>query len=416
MADQRTTQDWPLRFGIFLAPFHPTGQNPTYALERDLELIELLDRLGFDEAWIGEHHSAGYELIASPELFIATAAQRTRRIKLGTGVVSLPYHHPFMTAQRLVLLDHLTKGRVMLGVGPGALPSDASMLGIDPADQRDRMEEALEVILQLLRSDEPVSHDSEWFTLRDARLHLTPYTRPHPEVAVAAMISPSGPRAAGRFGCSLLSIGATQAAGFDMLAHHWDVMEQRSAEFGHVADRTGWRLVSQVHLAETREQAYRDVAYGLDEYFEYFRKVAALPVVPEGGPDDLADQINASGVGVVGTPDDCIELIERLIDQSNGGFGTFLVQAHEWADPRATHRSYELLAQKVLPRFQGSSRRPAESKAWVSERRPELIGAAGQAIMGAIAKHGEEQAARQAAVDAEIEAVGDDLAAPTDAD
>ena len=394
--------DWPLKFGVFMAPFHPTGQNPTLALERDLTLIEHLDRLGFDEAWIGEHHSGGYEIIASPEIFIAAVAQRTQRIKLGTGVVSLPYHHPFMTAQRIVLLDHLTKGRVMLGVGPGALPSDAFMLGIDPADQRDRMEEALDVILQLLRSDEPVTHESEWFSLTNARLHLTPYSHPHPEIAVAAMISPSGPRAAGKFGCSLLSIGATQSAGFDMLAHHWDVMEQRSAEFGNTADRRDWRLVSQVHVAETREQAYADVAYGLDDYFEYFRKVAALPIVPEGGPDDLADQVNQMGAGVVGTPDDCIEMIEQLIDQSNGGFGTFLLQAHEWADTAATHKSYELMAQKVLPHFQGTSRRPAESKDWVAENRPTFIGAAGAAIMSAIAKHGEEQAAKDTEIEAEL--------------
>jgi len=268
------------------------------------------------------------------------------------------------------------------------------MLGIDPATQRDRMEESLEIVLRLLRDDEPVSYECEWFTLSNARLHLTPYSLPHPEVAVAAMISPSGPRAAGRFGCSLLSIGATQAAGFDMLAHHWDVMEQRCAEFDNVADRQAWRLVSQIHVAETREQAYQDVAYGLDDYFEYFRKVAALPIVPDGPPDDLADQVNQMGAGVVGTPDDCIEMIEQLVEQSNGGFGTLLVQAHEWANPEATHRSYELLAQKVLPHFQGSSRRPAESKEWVAENRPTFIGAAGAAIMGAIAKHGEEQAAK----------------------
>src|SRR5581483_11112488 len=121
-----------LRFGIFLAPFHPFGENPTLALERDLELIEWLDRLGYDEAWIGEHHSAGWETIASPELFIGVASQRTRHIRLGTGVVSLPYHHPLMVANRMVLLDHLTRGRVLFGVGPGALASDALMLGIDP--------------------------------------------------------------------------------------------------------------------------------------------------------------------------------------------------------------------------------------------------------------------------------------------
>jgi limonene 1,2-monooxygenase len=386
--------DWPLHFGIFMAPFHPTGQSPTLALERDLELIIHLDRLGYDEAWIGEHHSGGYEIIASPELFIATAAERTRHIKLGTGVVSLPYHHPFMVAQRIVLLDHLTRGRVMLGVGPGALPSDAFMLGIDPAVQRDRMEESLSVILALLRSDEPVTHESEWFTLKNARLHLTPYSHPHPEVAVAAMISPSGPRAAGKHGCSLLSIGATQRAGIDLLGHHWQVCEDRAGEFDQTADRQAWRVVSQVHVAETKEQAYRDVEYGLDQYFEYFRKVAALPMVPEGSPDDLADQMNDSGAGVVGTPDDLIAFIESLDELSNGGFGTFLIQAHEWANPEATRRSYELISQYVMPHFQGSARRPAESKAYVAANRDEFIGAAGGAIMSAIQQHAEEKAAK----------------------
>ena len=120
-----------LDFGIFLAPFHPVNENPTLSLQRDFELIEWLDRLGYDEAWIGEHHSAGYEIIASPEVFIAAAAERTRHIRLGTGVSSVPYHHPLMLADRIMQLDHLTRGRVMFGVGPGALPSDAFMMGIE---------------------------------------------------------------------------------------------------------------------------------------------------------------------------------------------------------------------------------------------------------------------------------------------
>src|SRR6202161_391709 len=182
--------DGRLKFGIFLAPFHPVGQNPTLALERDLQLIEHLDALGFDEAWFGEHHSAGYEIIASPEVFIAAAAQRTSHIRLGTGVSSLPYHHPFILADRLVLLDHLTRGRVMFGVGPGALPSDAFMMGIDPMKQRDMMEESLEAILALLEGNEPVTRDASWFTLHNARLQLRPYTHPRFEVAVAAQISP----------------------------------------------------------------------------------------------------------------------------------------------------------------------------------------------------------------------------------
>src|SRR6266436_6131304 len=148
--------DAPLRFGIFLAPFHPIDENPALALERDFQLVEHLDRLGYDEAWIGEHHSAGYETIASPEVFIAVAAERTRRIRLGTGVSSLPYHHPLMLLDRMVLLDHLTRGRIMLGVGPGSLPSDAFMMGIEPTRQREMMEESLEAIMALLRSEEPV--------------------------------------------------------------------------------------------------------------------------------------------------------------------------------------------------------------------------------------------------------------------
>ena len=268
--------DGRLKFGIFLAPFHPVGQNPTLALERDLQLIEHLDALGFDEAWFGEHHSAGYEIIASPEVFIAAAAQRTKHIRLGTGVSSLPYHHPFMLADRMVLLDHLTRGRVMFGVGPGALPSDAFMMGIDPAKQRDMMEESLEAILLLL-AGETVTMETDWFKLVKARLQLRPYQRPFPEVAVAAQVSPAGPRAAGRFGTSLLSIGATSAGGFDVLGIHWDVMEERAAEFSTTVDRNKWRLVGPMHIADTKEQAVADVAFGLEEWVDYFQRVAALP-------------------------------------------------------------------------------------------------------------------------------------------
>jgi len=381
----------PLKFGIFLAPFHPVGQNPTLALERDLDLLVHLDGLGFDEAWIGEHHSAGYEIIASPEVFIAVAAQRTKHIRLGTGVNSLPYHHPLMLTDRLVLLDHLTRGRVMLGVGPGALPSDAFMMGIPVAEQRDRMEEALEAILLLLRSDEPVTMKTDWFTLDDARLNLRPYTYPHFEVAVASQISPSGSRAAGRFGTGLLSIGATNQQGFDLLGYHWQIAEERAAQFGMSVDRRTWRLVGPVHIAETREQAYADVEFGLADWVDYFQRVAALPIAPDtSNAEEMADAINKSGFAVIGTPDDAIAQIQRLWDQSDGGFGTFLVMAHDWADTEPTRRSYELLARYVFPAFQGSAESTTNSRDWAAENRPTFIGEVGAAIMTAIGKHNAE--------------------------
>ena len=383
--------DRPLRFGVFLAPFHAAGQNPTLALQRDLELLEHLDRLGYDEAWVGEHHSAGWELIASPEVFLAAAAGRTSRISLGTGVSSLPYHHPFLLADRMVLLDHLTRGRVKLGVGPGALPSDAFMLGIAPERQREMMEESLEAIVALLTSDEPVTRTTDWFTLREARLQLRPYQQPCFELAVAAQLSPAGPRAAGRFGTGLLSLGATSLGGFDALTTHWLVAEERAARFGQTMDRARWRLVGPMHVAETEAEARADVEHGLAEWVRYFREVAALQLAPATDDSgELVDAMNASGFAVIGTPDMAAAQIERLVERS-GGFGAYLVMAHDWADPSATLRSYGLIAREVFPRFHGTATRAVASRDWAAAHRSEFIGAAGAAVVKAVQDHHAER-------------------------
>ena len=360
-----------LRFGIFLAPFHPAGENPTTALQRDLQLVQHLDDLGYDEAWIGEHHSAGSEIIASPEIFIAAAAERTKRIRLGTGVVSLSYHNPLWVAERIVLLDHLTRGRVMLGVGPGSLPTDSAMIGLSPTDTRELLDENLDIVMRLLRGDEPVTATTRTHRLVDARLHLRPYSDPLFDVAVAAVASPTGPRLAGRHGIGLLSIGATLTKeGFDALAHHWNVMEERAATFGTTVDRAMWRLVGLMHVAETREQAFREVEYGIEQWFRYFQKVAAFPQMAVEGGDvrEMIEFVNEAGIGAIGTPDDAAAQVQRLVDQS-GGFGAMLLLAHEWANPQATRRSYELIAQHVMPRFQGQAQATLDAKARATETR-----------------------------------------------
>ena len=139
-----------MQFGAFLGPHHQLNENPTLALSRDLELIQLLDDLDYDEVWVGEHHSGGFKIIPGPEIFIAAAAERTLRIWLGTGAKSFPFHHPLIVADQMVQLDHMTRGRVMFGAGPGALPTDASQMGINPADKRRRMAEALDAIVPLM--------------------------------------------------------------------------------------------------------------------------------------------------------------------------------------------------------------------------------------------------------------------------
>ena len=383
-----------LRFGTFMAPFHSPDHNPTLALEGDLELLQHMDKLGFDEAWIGEHHSAGSEIIASPEIFIMAAAERTKNIKLGTGVVSLPYHNPLWVAERMVLLDHLTRGRIMFGVGPGALPTDAAMLGLEPSQMRPLLEEYLEVVMHLLTSEEPISYQNERLTLKDARLHLRPYSEPLFDMAIAAVASPSGAKLAGRYGHGVLSLGATVAVGMDVLAHHWSIQEETAATFGQVADRAKWRLVGLMHLAETEEQAKEEVKYGITQWFKYFQNVAAFPqmAVDGGDIDEMIEFVNG-GLGVIGTPEQAVAQIETLLEQSNGGFGAYLTLAHNWANPEATKKSYELLARHVMPRFQSSGGGLVDAANRAQALRPALAEKQLQAVEEATERYEAEKGA-----------------------
>ena len=388
-----------MRFGIFMAPFHPpAGQDPISAIQRDLEVVQLLDKLGYEEAWIGEHHSAGTEIIPDPMIFIAYAAPQTRHIKLGTGVLSLPYHNPLLVADRAFFCDQLLRGRFMLGLGPGALPGDAAMLGISLEDQRNALEEDTEVLMHLLRSDEPITIETPRYKLVNAKSQYGPYS--DFDIAVAAIASPTGPRVAGKHGIGLLSIGATSEAGFDLLGHHWDVMEERAAEFGTYADRNQWRLVGPMHLAETKEQAIEDVRYGLDAWCHYTQKVLAVPHFRAAGEtfEERVDWVNTTGLGVIGTPDEAIAQIERLEKQSNGGFGAYLMMHHEWANPAATQRHYELFAQHVKPRFQRAARPLVHAENRAIGEWEELGDRVERAVAAATEKHQAERAAKSGTV------------------
>ena len=390
----------PMDFGVFLTPFHPTGQSVTNALEYDLERTVRLDRLGYDEVWYGEHHSGGYELIACPEVFIATAAERTKNIRFGTGVVSLPYHHPLMVADRWVLLDHLTRGRVMFGTGPGALPSDAYMMGIDPVDQRRMQQESLEAILALFRAgpDERITRETDWFTLRDAALHIRPYTWPYPEISTAAMVSPSGPRLAGQLGTSLLSLSMSVPGGFAALDTAWDVVRDQAAKSGRPEpDRKSWRVLGIVHVADTRDQAIDDCTYGLQDFSNYFGAAGFVPLGSQTGPAptprQFVEDYAAKGNCCIGTTDDAIGYIQDMLDRS-GGFGGFLMLGHDWASPAATLHSYELFAREVIPHFKGQLTAPQASHEWAKGLRDQLFGRVGEAVGNAIAEHTKDTSVR----------------------
>ena len=381
-----------LGFGAFLAPHHPIGEHPMLQFRRDLDLAEHLDRLGFDEFWCGEHHSTGWEVIASPEMFLAATGERTHRIRLGTGVVSLPYHHPFLVAQRMVQLDHMTKGRAIFGSGPGALPSDAYTMGIDPMVQRDRQDEAIGVIRRLMRGEERFSYESDWFTLHDARLQLLPLQEDLP-FAVASMISPSGMTLAGKHGIGVLSIGSMATEGIQALPLQWSFAEESAAKHGQSVDRADWRVVMSWHIAETREQARAEARDGLLRWHnEYTVGTLMRPGATEfESPDQAVDETSdVAGATVIGTPDDLVAAIGRM-REITGGFGTVIGFAHDWASREAQFRSWELVARYVVPEVNGLLDGYRESQQHTIRHR-ESFERAGAAIMSKIM--GNERAAK----------------------
>ncbi|OXE35294.1 MAG: LLM class flavin-dependent oxidoreductase [Phenylobacterium zucineum] len=376
-----------MKFGAFIAPHHPIGEHPMLQMRNDIKFAAQLDALGFDEFWVGEHHSTGWEVIASPELFLAAVAENTHRIRLGTGVVSLPYHHPFTIAQRIAQLDHMSGGRVIFGTGPGALPSDAHMLGIDPMTQRDRQDEAIGVLKRLF-AGERVSHRSDWFTLQDARLQLFPLQEDLPMVT-ASSISPSGMTLAGKYGMGVLSIGSNSDAGLAALPTQWGFAEQAAAKSGQTIDRKNWRVLMSWHIAETREEARAQAGKGLMHWHnEYTVGTLMRPgASPFTSPDQAVDEtaFAPGAAAVIGTPDDLIAAIRKMME-TTGGFGTVLGFAHDWANRENTARSWDLVARYVIPEINGLLEGYRTSRQYVVDNR-EWFERAGQAVMSKIMSH-----------------------------
>ncbi len=325
-------------------------------------------------------------MIASPEMFLAAAAERTHRIRLGTGVISLPYHHPFTVAQRLVQLDHQTMGRLIFGSGPGALPSDAAMLGIPSIRLRDMQDESLAVIVRLLRG-ERVSVKTDWFELHDAALQILPFQDEIP-MAAASSISPSGMKLAGKYGMGVLSIASNSTEGLQSLPTQWQFAEDAAAAHGQVVNRDDWRVLMSWHLASSREKAREEAVDGLQNWHNNYNvKVLGRPnAVHVDDKWKLLDMVASNGGGgasVVGTPDDMVEAILSLVT-TTGGFGTVLGFAHDWAEREATMRSWDLFARYVIPEVNGALRSMRASADHVTANKTTLMADAGAAIVDQI--------------------------------
>lgn len=376
-----------LQLGLFIAPFHGLNENPTLCLERDLEISRFADEIGLSEVWFGEHHSGGYEIIMSPELMVAAAAERTKRIKLGTGVITVPYHSPLMIANRLCQLDHMTRGRLLFGAGPGLLTADAHMQGLDARESRDKLDQGINVIQRLLRG-EWVTERTAWYNLVDAHCHLLPYNGPGSiPLAVASAMSPNGGNLAAKYDAAMLCLAATSPDGYDVLAGNWKIACERAEKYGREMDPARLRCATDMHIAETRDKAMDQAREGYAITHRYFANQTGH--IANEGEDATLELLIERGEAVVGTPDDAVAQIRRL-EEKVPDFGTLLLFDKNWASTEDKKRSLEMLMRYVLPEINGDNASRQKSFDWQGEHREEYFETFQQATQRAFEKHAAE--------------------------
>ena len=356
-----------MELGYFTMPLHPPGSNITKTLADDLEQIVTLDRLGYTEAWIGEHFTAKWENIPAPDLFIAQALAMTENIVLGTGVSCMPNHNPFMIAHRIAQLDHMARGRFRWGVGSGGFPGDFEVFGFDPdtGEHRTMTRDALDLVLQLWDDPKPGLYENKYwrFTVPEPvddyglGFHLKPYQKPHPPIGVAGVSSRSETlKLAGERGYIPMSINLVPSA---TIAGHWDAVEEGARRTGRSADRSVWRVAREVFVADTTEEARREALEGVlaRDFQDYFLRILPAHKLLDqmktntDMPDsDVTTEYLLDNIWIVGSPGDVAAKLRRLYQEA-GGFGVLLAMGHEWQPRDMWLRSMTLLAEEVIPQL-----------------------------------------------------------------
>jgi limonene 1,2-monooxygenase len=346
-----------MKYAFFMMPLHLPTENPSLAFQRDIDLINYVESLGYDEFYIGEHHTAAWETIPSPEMILAKASATATNITLGTSVTSLPFHHPFNVAERFVFLDHLTRGRAVLGVGPSSLPTDVQLYNIPPQDLNPMMQESVEIIVKLLESDDPVTYEGKYWTIRDMALQYKSYRQPRLKLATASIGSERSLEMAAKYEMILFSIAAGGPPNAVPISEQWPKIEAYGEKHGTHPTRDDWRIVTYVHLADTREEAWDQARKGMvrdvHDYFYTINTPIGWLIHPDQDPETLsAEDIVAKRRWIIGTPEDAIEEIQAMYDET-GGFGGLMIGTHEWVPQAQIEYSLELFARYVMPHFRG---------------------------------------------------------------
>ncbi len=353
-------------FGFFTMPSHPPERDLLQGMEWDLQNLRWLDELGFTEAWIGEHHTAPWEPNPAPDLLVAQGFRETKNLRIGPGGFLLPYHHPGELANRACVLDHLSKGRFNFGIAASGLPSDWAMFNVDgmSGENRDMTREALEIILRLWTEDEPFDHKGKYWNVSKTdgmfgllRPHLKPVQSPHPPIGVAGLSQKSDTLAlAGERGFIPMSLNLNPA----YVAGHWASVAEGADRAGRTAQRSDWRMVREIFVAETDEEAWELSVNGpmgrmMNEYllpllgnFGFLEFLKHDPAVPDSEVDAA---YCAKHNWLIGSPQTVIEKTEAMYE-TVGGFGTLCVFGFDYVDhAEAWHRSLQMIMEEVAPKL-----------------------------------------------------------------
>lgn len=354
---------FPIRYGMFIMPFHPPEKPLAQSLDEDLELVVLAEELGFDEFWIGEHHTMKYEPITMPEIFIARALGETSRIRLGPAPVCVQQHHPAHVACRLSMLDHLSAGRLNLCFGPGSVTTDQELYGCEPKNGAAMTDEAIEIILRLWSTDPPYEYDGKFWKISlkknvDEETGIgyipKPYQKPTPPISIPGMSrNSSSMKTAARRGHK--PFGHCLIPG-NVLADTWNTYEQASLEAGRTPNRADWKVSRSIFLADTtREAKQRARTNSLGKNYEYIGRLLDKGLGRQLYKRDLAmkdadcnlDHLMQDQI-LVGDVDEVLRRLLELIDET-GTFGTLVLMSYDWDDKPSWIRSMELFANELMP-------------------------------------------------------------------
>ena len=352
-----------MEFGLFMMPVHDPKKGLQRTIKEDMDTVVLADKLGFHEAWIGEHHTIPWENLTAPDLFIAQALVKTKNIKLGTGVVLLQIHEPKMLADRIAMLDHLAQGRLYLGVGTGGAPTEFTYFDVPEDKRHARAAETIEAVLKIWEAEGEYEYNGEFHHVKvpapqmdgGLRVWCKPYQKPHPPIAVAA-VSPNSSTIewAGENGWIPMTTEITHP---NLIPTHWEAYKRGAAKAGRTPNRRDWRVAIDIHVAETTEEARNDVlnhgmAASFENYFLHlFRlgKILDLVKPDDSVPDEAIDsKWLLDNRWIVGDPEHCLK---QIVDYYNflGGFGTLLLLSQDWDPAEKGLKSLELFSKHIAP-------------------------------------------------------------------